>query len=140
MENIKAAKKKEKSFDEIYNDGKIYHRRSRQFLEEKLYSVAFNIGSVALEYYLIALCELNEITPMNHNYKSLIDDIESVMEVPQHLSQNIKKLDEVVGICSLEISYQGDPELIDAENVLSICNDVNTLFESTKEEKYKKVI
>lgn len=120
-------------FEEDYRDAKMYHYRAEQFLEDgQCFSVVFNVASVALERYLVALCGLYGVEPENHNYTCLMDAVETIMEVPAALNKEIRSLDLIFGICSLENYYHGTPESADSERVLSLCNEVHALFDLTR--------
>lgn len=121
------------AFARDYHDAKMYHYRARQFIEEEqCFSVVFNVASVALERYLVALCGLYGIEPENHNYTCLMDALETIITVPVVLNQEIRSLDSIFGICSLENYHHGAPESTDSERVLTLCNEVYGLFDQTK--------
>lgn len=120
-------------FERNYRDAAGYHRRAEQFLTEgQCYSVVFNVAAVALECYLVALCELYGEEPMNHNYTCLMDTVETVVDVPDVLNKEIRSLDEIFGICSLENYYHGTPEPSDSDRILSMCKEVRGLFDPVK--------
>lgn len=126
-------KSKYEEFEEDYRDAKAYHRRAKQFLEEGCrFSVVFNVASVALERYLVALCYLYDIEPLNHNYTCLMDSVEDIVEVPVELNKEIRSLDLIFGICSIENYYHGLPEPSDADRVLRMCDAISSLFNETK--------
>lgn len=117
------------SFEQKYKDGKGYHNRAKQFLEEgRHHSTVFNVASVALENYLIALCELNGMTPMLHTYNSLMNDIKKYQEFPVELEKEIRSLDLIFGICSIDDFYLGVPELSDSQRVLVMCEQVGEIL------------
>jgi hypothetical protein len=118
------------SFDKMYADAKGYHRRAKLFVTEgQRPSLIFNISCVALECYLIALCELHGEMPRNHNYISMMNTVERFMDIPRELSKTIRSLDIIFGICPIDSFYHGTPEPSDADMVLSMCNQVQGLFD-----------
>ncbi len=118
------------AFAADYQDARAYHRRAEQFLREgQHFSVVFNVGAVALERYLVALCELYGEEPGNHNFTCLMDAIEGLMDFPPALNRAIRSLDSIFGICSLENYHHGAPEPPDAERVLALCAEVRDLFD-----------
>lgn len=120
-------------FEKNYQSAKMYHRRAEQFLDEgQSSSVVFNVASVALENYLIALCELYGEEAGNHNYTCLMDVVEAIIDVPAALNKEIRSLDLIFGICSIENYYHGNPEQADMDRVLYMCNEVQHLFDQTK--------
>ncbi|MBP2630499.1 MAG: hypothetical protein H6Q70_1127 [Firmicutes bacterium] len=118
------------AFEENYRNAKGFHRRARQFLSEgQSSSVVFNVAAVALEGYLVALCDLHGAEPRNHNYVCLMETIEKFIDFPPILNQEIRSLDLIFGICSLENYYHGTPASDDVDRVLSMCNEVQKLFD-----------
>lgn len=121
------------AFEVDYRSAKMYHHRAEQFLEEgQCSSVIFNVASVALENYLIALCDLYGEEPRNHNYTCLMDAVETIIDVSEVLNKEIRSLDLLFGICSLENYYHGIPEESDSDRVLAMCNEVKQLFDQTR--------
>lgn len=120
-------------FEQEYRDSKAYLRRARQFQTEgQDHSVVFNVSSLALERYLVALCYLYDVEPFNHNYTCLMDTVEMIIDVPEELNKEIRSLDEIFGICSIDDYYHGEPELSDTDRILSMCDSVERLFDQEK--------
>ncbi|MNI29959.1 hypothetical protein D3C73_837880 [compost metagenome] len=118
------------AFEENYRDAFGYHRRAEQFVREgKRHSLVFNVGAVALERYLVAMCHLYGAMPLNHNYICLMNAVETVVAFPAELNREIRSLDFIFGICSLENYFHGTPEPADAERVLLMCQAVRELFD-----------
>jgi len=119
-------------FEKIYGDAKGYHQRALLFVsEQQRPSLIFNLASVSLECYLVALCELYGTMPRNHNFVSLMNAVERVIAVPRAISKSVRSLDMLFGICPIEKDYQNLPEDADAELVLSLCKQVNELFDQS---------
>ncbi|WP_342305336.1 hypothetical protein [Methanolobus sp. ZRKC5] len=120
-------------FEQEYRDSKAYLRRARQFQTEgQDHSVVFNVSSLALERYLVALCYLYDVEPFNHNYTCLMDTVEMIIDVPEELNKEIRSMDKIFGICSIDDYYHGEPELSDADRILSMCDSVEGLFDQEK--------
>jgi hypothetical protein len=129
------------AFEGDYRDAKVYHRRLEQFLEEGQHSsVVFNVAAVALERYLVALCELYGVEPGNHNYTCLMDAAEKIIDFPMMLNKEIRSLDLIFGICSLDGYHHGEPERSDSDRVLLMCNEVQELFDQTRISAIRDVI
>lgn len=117
------------TFERRSRDAIGYHRSALGF--ERMgdrHSLVFNVGSVALEAYLVALCAWRSAMPFNHNFNCLIDAVEEVMDIPADLARDIRDLDGMFGICSLDDYHRETPEPADARRVLSMCGRVATLF------------
>jgi hypothetical protein len=120
-------------FEEDYCDAKAYHWRALQFLGEgQRASLVFNVASVALERYLVALCELYGMEPMNHNFICLMSAVDKLVPVPHALSKEVKSLDRIFGICFLEDYSHGTPTASDADKTLRLCDEVRQLFDPSK--------
>jgi HEPN domain-containing protein len=118
------------AFETNYRDAKGYHRRAEQFVREgQRPSLVFNVASVALERYLVALCALHGAMPMNHNYTCLMAAAETVVAFPPELKKEIVSLDIIFGICSLYDYCHKDPVPSDSVRVLSMCKEVQKLFD-----------
>jgi hypothetical protein len=118
------------SFEKMYADAKGYHQRAKLFVQEgQRPSLVFNVSSVALECYLIALCELHGTSPLNHTYINMMNMVEKFITVPRELSKSIRSLDIIFGICPIDSYHHGTPEPSDADRVLSLCDQVLELFD-----------
>lgn len=125
-------------FEKEYLDAKAYLRRAKQFHDQGMtHSDVFNVASLALERYLVALCYLYDVEPFNHNYNCLMDSVEKIVEVPVELNTEIRSLDEIFGICSIDDYYHGEPELSDMERIIVMCDAVDGLFKKEKMEEVR---
>jgi HEPN domain-containing protein len=116
-----------------YRSAQMYHYRAEQFLAEGQYhSVVFNVASVALENYLIALCDLYGVEPVNHNYTCLMNTVEEFMDFPELLSREIRALDSIFGICYLESYHHGTPKPSDSARILALCGEIRALFDPAR--------
>jgi hypothetical protein len=123
----------ESLFEGDYKDAQAYHKRALQFKNEGMaFSVVFNVASVALERYMVAICELYGVEPRNHNFITLMMTVDELIEVPKELSNEIKSLDQIFGICFLENYFHGTPVEADAKKALQLCESVNKLFDIQK--------
>jgi hypothetical protein len=119
-------------FQADYQDALGYHRRAEKFSQTKRpANLVFNIASMALEQYLVALCDLYCVTPENHDYGCLMSAVETVMDFPAGWNQDIRALDEVFGLCSLEVNPHGDPKAADAKRILVLCGLVRDFLTAT---------
>lgn len=119
------------AFEKDFGDAVGYHRRAEQFLEQgERVSLVFNVASCALERYLVAICDAFGVVPFNHNYAWLMKDVEQLLDIPSDLNTDIRSLDQIFGICSLDEYHHGTPEEPDMRRVLSMCDKVESLFSS----------
>ena len=119
----------EQRFLSSYRDAQAYHDRARQFARDGLRpSLVFNVASVAIECYLVALCSRFQVMPMNHNFGSLMDEAVLLVPFAPKLDAAIRALDEIFGICSLEDYFHGTPEAEDAQRSLWICESLQKML------------
>lgn len=123
----------EESFAINYADAEGYYHRALQFQAiGQRSSLIFNIAAVALERYLVALCDLYGEDPRNHNYITLMRTVETVVDVPQDLNKRIKAMDWIFGICSIDEYRHPNPDEKDMENALVLCVEVQKLFDRSR--------
>ncbi|WP_370574947.1 hypothetical protein [Methanomethylovorans sp.] len=126
-------------FEKEYLGAKAYLRRAKQFRDEgQVHSVVFNVASLALERYLVALCYLYDVEPFNHNYNCLMDSVEKLVDVSAELNTEIRSLDEIFDICSIDNYFHGEPELSDMERIVVMCDAVDGLFDQKKMEEVRE--
>jgi hypothetical protein len=130
----------EEAFTVDYHDARAYYKRALQFKTQGMRpSLAFNIASIALERYLVAICDLYGENPRNHNYITLMKTVEIVVDVPKELNRRIKAMDWIFGICSIDEYRHPNPDESDMENVLDLCVEVEKLFDSKRIERMKSL-
>ena len=122
----------EESFCINYADAKAYHKRSLQYIGVQRPSLVFNIAAVALERYLVALCDLYGAEVRNHNYITLMHTVETLVDIPKDLNRRIRAMDWIFGICSIDEYRHPNPDESDMENVLTLCNEVRKLFDEER--------
>lgn len=120
-----------KRFARTARDARGYHFRALQFAaERKRASLIFNVASIAIENYLIALCAYHNVMPSNHNYSNLLADARSVMPFEPELAASIEALDEIFGICSLEHYHHGEPSGDDSSRSLATCDGLLRMLQT----------
>ncbi len=131
----------EEAFETDYADGIAYHQAALLYRKENQRpSLVFNIAAVALERYLVALCDLYGLEPKNHNYITLMLDIEEVLTIPIELTRRIKAMDWIFGICSIDEYRHPNPDINDMNNVLILCDEVFKLFDRERIDALHNII
>lgn len=139
MINVEYDYSVESLFENDYRDAQAYHKRALQFRDSgQAFSLVFNIASVALERYLVAICELYGEEPMNHNFISLMMAVDKLIDTPKEFRKEVKSLDQIFGICFLEDYFHGTPTQEDAEKTLRLCDEVDNLFDKEKIKEIKE--
>ena len=116
-------------FARCLRDAHGYHARTVQFVEEhRPASLVFNVGAIAIESYLIALCSWFKVMPTIHNFSGLLEEAEDMVAFNPELSKAITDLDDIFGICSVENYYHGVPQQDDADKVVFICDELQKML------------
>ena len=61
------------------------------------------------------------------------------MEPPEELNNEIRSLDKIFDICTLDDYFHGDPEVSDMERILVMCEEVEELFDQEKIQSFRGV-
>jgi len=118
-------------FRRCHADAAGYHRTATGMLRNGMKaSVVFNLASVALERYLVALCAWHGAMPMNHNYVALMEAAETVADFPADLDTGIRALDDTLAICSLDPHPPSNLTPMDAARVLGYCAAIAAYIEA----------
>ncbi|WP_434669064.1 hypothetical protein ACMYSO_02245 [Klebsiella sp. B345] len=116
-------------FSRCHQHARGYHHRARLLVDQtRSASLVFNVGAIAVECYLIALCALHGDMPLNHNYRSLLHSIEAHVAVDDALRQSILSLDTIFGICSIDDYHHGVPDEHDGRRILALCDALDALI------------
>ncbi len=118
-------------FIRLSRDARGYHRRAVLFAGQgQTPGLIFNVASIAVECYLVALCAWYGSMPFNHNFTSLMDTAEEVISFPPELSVKIRALDEIFGICSLDDYHHGTPTGTDAAGIIDLCRALSVKLDA----------
>lgn len=71
--------------------------------------IRYNLLSMALEAYIMAIADFHNSLPENHTYTDLIYALESVMSMDQSLKQRILKHESIQSICSVDKYTRSSP-------------------------------
>ena len=90
-------------------------------------TIRYNILSMALESFVMAILDFHQSLPDNHTYTDLIFALEQVAPIPQALKAKILKYENIQSICSMDKFYYKSPteeELIELREAI---NEISTL-------------
>ena len=71
--------------------------------------IRYNLLSMSLEGYIMAILDFHNNLPDNHTYTDLMDGLERVMDVDQSLKERILKYENIQSICSIEKYHRSAP-------------------------------
>ena len=96
--------------------------------------IQYNLLSMSLESYIMAMLDYNNCLPENHTYTDLLTALENTIGIEEKLKNRILKYENIQTICSLEKyhrSVPGEEELTDLKGAImelgemahGICNN-----------------
>jgi hypothetical protein len=71
--------------------------------------IRYNLLSMSLEAYIMAMLDYHHTLPENHTYIDLMDALETVMSIDQSLKDRILQYENIQSICSLEKYHRSAP-------------------------------
>ncbi len=83
--------------------------------------IRYNLLSIALESYIMAILDFHHTLPDNHTYTDLITALEGVMPVDENLKNRILQYENIQSICSIEkyhLSAPTEEELVDLKDAI----------------------
>lgn len=115
-----------------YEEGKGYFYNAKRLMAESnpAYSLIFNVCSMALERYLVSICLKFRVEPKGHTYEYLAETADSFCSLPGTLKEDIKELDKIFGLCSLDDYYHGVPTTEHASLLLDICAQLDEFIQT----------
>lgn len=83
--------------------------------------VRYNLISMSLEAYIMAIMDFHQALPQNHTYTDLIIGLETVIPLDEKLKNRILQYENIQSICSIEKYHTVAPteaELIDLKGAI----------------------
>ncbi|MFH2092473.1 MAG: hypothetical protein ABIJ31_08930 [Pseudomonadota bacterium] len=81
-------------------------------------NIRYNLLSMSLESYIMAMTDFHHTLPDNHTYSDLLDGLQRVMPVDEELKKRILKYENIQSICSIEQYHRdNEPEEEDLKNL-----------------------
>lgn len=83
--------------------------------------IRYNLLSMSLEGYIMAILDFHQNLPDNHTYTDLIVGLERVMTIDPSLKETILKYENIQSICSIEkfhISAPTNEQLIELKGAI----------------------
>lgn len=83
--------------------------------------ILYNLLSMSLESYIMAILDFKQNLPDNHTYTDLINGLERVMPLDKDLKHRILKYESIQSICSVDkfsIQQPSDEEISDLREAI----------------------
>ena len=91
----------------------------------------YNLLSMSLEGYIMAIMDFNNTLPENHTYTDLISALETVTGLDQELKSRILKYENIQSICSIEKYYRTSPTEDELEDLRDAVGTIGSMAHET---------
>ena len=91
----------------------------------------YNLLSMSLEGYVMAIMDFHDALPENHTYTDLISSLETVAELDQGLKSRILKYENLQSICSIEKYYRSSPTEEELEDLRDAVATIGSMAHET---------
>lgn len=71
--------------------------------------IRYNLLSMSLEGYIMAILDFHNNLPLNHTYYDLVTALETVRPIDAKLKKRILQYENIQSICSIEKYHRSDP-------------------------------
>jgi len=72
-------------------------------------NIRYNLLSMSLEGYIMAILDFHSSLPDNHTYTDLMAGLESVLQIDEDLKKRILSYENIQSICSIDRYYRSEP-------------------------------
>ncbi len=93
--------------------------------------IRYNLLSMSLESYIMAILDVHHTLPDNHTYSDLIYALEKVMPLDKGLKERILKYENIQSICSIEKYHTSSPSEQDLIELRSALGEIKVLAHET---------
>jgi len=89
--------------------------------------IRYNLLSLSLEGYIMAILDYHRKLPDNHTYTDLICALETVVPIDETLKQRILRYENIQSICSIEKYYRSSPTEADLHELRGAIDQISKL-------------
>ncbi len=93
--------------------------------------IRYNLLSMSLEGYIMAILDYHHQLPNNHTYRDLIMALEAVMPIDETLKNRILKYENIQSICSIEKYHRSNPTEEELSDLKSAIEDIRLIAYDT---------
>lgn len=93
-------------------DGDQYMRAAGLNKEKSVFnnSIRYNLLSMSLEGYVMAILDFHGTLPFNHTFRDLMDGLERTVTLDAGLKERVLRYENIQSICSIEKYHRKAPE------------------------------
>lgn len=99
--------------------------------------VRYNLLSMSLEGYIMAMLDVNQLLPENHTYTDLVAAVETVVPIDYTLKNRILRYENIQSICSLEKYHRCSPTEDEIADLTGAVGEISALAHKTCEKGVK---
>ena len=89
--------------------------------------IRYNLLSMSLEGYIMAILDFHNSLPDNHTYTDLMIGLERVMTVDKSLKERILKYENIQSICSIEKYHRSAPTDEELDDLYRAIREIKNL-------------
>jgi len=93
--------------------------------------IRYNLLSMSLEGYIMAILDYDKNLPFNHTYTDLIFALESVMPLDKTLKARILRYENIQSICSIEKYHRSNPSESDLKDLKEAISEICRIAHET---------
>ncbi len=93
--------------------------------------IRYNLLSMSLEGYVMAILDYHNSLPDNHTYTDLMDALETVIPVDKNLKNRILKYENIQSICSIEKYHRSSPEEHELNDLKGAIDEIREMAHKT---------
>ncbi|WP_022667015.1 hypothetical protein [Desulfospira joergensenii] len=91
----------------------------------------YNLLSMSLEGYIMAIMDFYDVMPENHTYTDLISGLETVARLDGRLKSRILQYENIQSICSIEKYHRTSPTEEDLEDLKGAVGIIGSMAHET---------
>ena len=94
-------------------------------------SIRYNLLSLSLEGYIMAMLDYHGNLPENHTYFDLLTALDKVVPIDETLKKRILNYENIQSICSIEKYYRSDPTEEELDDLKGAVGEISTMAHRT---------
>ncbi len=131
-ENIEMMKAKPLNWQRWLKDADQYMKAATPKGEKSRFGpeIRYNLLSLSLEGYIMAILDFHHQLPDNHTYTDLITALETVWPVTESLKTRILQYENIQSICSVEKYHRSSPSTTELKDLKEAIAEIAVIAHS----------
>ncbi|MGB5157150.1 MAG: hypothetical protein WBN77_06900 [Desulfobacterales bacterium] len=93
--------------------------------------IRYNLLSMSLEGYVMAILDYHKKLPDNHTFIDLINGLETVMPIDETLKKRILQYENIQSICSIEKYHRSSPTKEELDDLKGAITEISMIAHKT---------